>query len=124
VFPCLMAWRNNKHHMEYGLIKEGEREKVRVRECDTGSQTTEVCAVKVQVTTRIEVLRTFLSFSSAVFSFFSHFLLLRCICFDTIRRLMSSSSNETLLPMMLAQRLSFQDIVHKNRITRKGSNPV
>jgi hypothetical protein len=43
---------------------------------------------------------TFLSFSIAAFSFFSHFLAERAICFDTIRRLIISSSMETLLPIV------------------------
>jgi len=46
-------------------------------------------------------LMAFLSFSSAAFSFFSHFLADRCICFDTIRRLIISSSNDTLLPIFI-----------------------
>ena len=45
--------------------------------------------------------RTFLSFSKAAFSFFSHFLEDLCICFDTIRRLIISSSRDTLFPIFV-----------------------
>ena len=37
----------------------------------------------------------------AAFSFFSHFLADLCICFDVMRRLTSSSSSDTLFPILL-----------------------
>jgi len=45
--------------------------------------------------------RTFLSLSNAAFSFFSHFFADRCICLLTIRKLIISSSNDTLFPISL-----------------------
>lgn len=48
-----------------------------------------------------ETKRTFLSFSMAAFSFFSHFLADLCICLDVMRRLTSSSSSDTLFPIVL-----------------------
>ena len=45
--------------------------------------------------------RTFFSLANAAFSFFSHFLALRCICLLTIRRLTISSSSETLFPIFV-----------------------
>ena len=54
--------------------------------------------------------RTFLSFSMAAFSFFSHFLADRCICFDVIRRLTSSSSSDTLFPIFLGARRDDRDL--------------
>jgi hypothetical protein len=50
---------------------------------------------KISLATKL----TFFNLSTAAFSFFSHFLLERCICFETMRRLISSSSSDIEFPM-------------------------